>query len=479
MEIKRPKLGVIVGDRSFFPRHLIKSGRETILNLLTAEGIDAVILDTEDTASGGVESLSDAQKCGVLFRKHSDELDGILVTLPNFGDEKAVANSIRFSGLNLPVLVHAFSDDPERMTGENRRDSFCGKISVCNNLRQYGIPFTLTRYHTIDPNAEEFKEDLHTFMATCRVFNGLKHLRVGAIGARPAAFNTVRYSEKLLESQGISVETLDLSEVIGACNALSDADSVVKSKEKEFKEYADVGTVPPTSLTRMAKLSLVIENWMAENDLHILAMQCWTSLEQYFGITPCAVMSIMSNKLVSSACETDVAGAVSMHALSLASGRAGMLLDWNNNYGNEADKAVVFHCGNIPSQALAEKPLIRFSEIFAGTVGAENAFGTIAGRIKAQPFTFCRITTDDMGGNMKAYVGEGRFTSDPMRTFGSYGVVEVPKLQDLLALICNEGFEHHMAATLTLVAGSVHEAMNKYLGWKVYKHNTVPTGQLM
>jgi L-fucose isomerase-like protein len=467
---KRPKIGVIVGDRGFFPRHLIASGRETILKVLASENIDPVILDPQETASGGIESLSDAQKCGALFRAHSEELDGFLVTLPNFGDEKAVANSLRFSGLHLPVLVHAFNDDQQRMSGEHRRDSFCGKISACNNLKQYGIPFTLTSLHTMDPEGEEFKRDLRSFLATCRVYNGLKRVRVGAIGARPTAFNTVRYSEKILELNGISVETLDLSEVVGQCTALNDSDGLVINAKKEINDYADAKNVPAASLTKMAKLKTVIERWMTENDLEVLSLQCWTALETYFGITPCAVMSMMSDRLVSSACETDVAGALSMHALSLASLEPGMLLDWNNNYGKENDKAVVFHCGNIPGGALTEKPLIRFSEIFAGSVGAENAYGTLAGRIKPQPFTYCRLSTDDMTGTVKAYVGEGRFTSDPLDTFGNYGVVEVPKLQDLLAYICNETFEHHVAATLSRVAGPIHEAMSKYLRWSIYKH---------
>jgi L-fucose isomerase-like protein len=466
----KPTLGVIVGNRGFFPSHLVQSGRETILKTLSEERINAVALSTEDTQNGGVESLADAQKCGELFKAHAADLDGILVTLPNFGDEKAVANSIRFSGLNLPVLVHGFSDNPNKMTSENRRDSFCGKISVCNNLGQYGIPFTLTRLHTVDPQSDSFRQDLQRFVATCRVANGLKAARIGAIGARPAAFNTVRYSEKLLELNGMSVETLDLSEVFGRINAISETDPEFKAKQKEIADYANIRKVPEVALAKMAKLSLVIERWMNENKLNISAIQCWTAFEEHFGVTPCTVMSIMSNKLIASACETDVAGAVSMYALSLASGQPAMLLDWNNNYGEEANKAVVFHCGNLPRKVFTETPVINFSEIFADAVGTENAYGTMAGRIKAEPFTFCRVSTDDTSGTIRAYVGEGRFTTDPMNTFGSFGVVEVSNLQDLLQIICTNQFEHHMAASLSLVADAIYEAMDKYMNWDVYRH---------
>ena len=217
-------LGIIVGNRGFFPAHLCDTGRKEILKTLAQLGINAVILPDTATKYGAVESLDDARKCADLFKASADKIDGILVTLPNFGDERGVANAIRWSGLRVPVLVHAFNDDPVNMTIKDRRDSFCGKMSVCNNLRQYKVPFTLTRLHTVAPDNQSFLQDLADFVVTCRVTKGLKNLRIGALGARPTAFNTVRYSEKLLESSGISIETLDLYELFGWVNKMSAGD---------------------------------------------------------------------------------------------------------------------------------------------------------------------------------------------------------------------------------------------------------------
>src|SRR6266404_8891476 len=208
-------LGIIIGNRGFFPAHLCESGRRDILRVLEQEGINFVTLPVEASRFGAVESLAEAQKCADLFKAHRDEIDGVLVTLPNFGDERAVANTLRWAGLNVPVLIHAFNDEGQKMTVRDRRDSFCGKMSACNNLRQYGIPYSLTRLHTVEPSNPEFVADLRRFVATCNVVRKLKNARIGAIGARPAAFNTVRYSEKLLEASGITVETLDLSEALG------------------------------------------------------------------------------------------------------------------------------------------------------------------------------------------------------------------------------------------------------------------------
>src|SRR6476659_4579606 len=153
-------LGIIVGNRGFFPAHLCDSGRKQILATLEKNGINAVTLPTDATKFGAVESMDDAQKCAELFKQNAGKIDGILVTLPNFGDERGVANALRWSGLRVPVLIHAFNDDPKIMTIADRRDSFCGKMSVCNNLRQYDLPFTLTRLHTCDPESPSFRDDL-------------------------------------------------------------------------------------------------------------------------------------------------------------------------------------------------------------------------------------------------------------------------------------------------------------------------------
>jgi L-fucose isomerase-like protein len=475
---KEVTLGVIVGNRGFFPSHLCETGRKTVLDVLAKQGIKTVALTPADTKFGSIESLADADKCASLFKQHAGEIDGILVTLPNFGDERAVANALRWSALNVPVLVHAFPDDAPQMTIADRRDSFCGKMSVCNNLRQYGIRFSLTSLHTMDPESDLFLADLQHFVSVCRIVRGLRGCRIGAIGARPAAFNTVRYSEKLLERAGISVETLDLSEVFGQAAKITASDPRLRSKLDEIETYVPTKKTPPESLTRMAKLAVVIEGWIAERQLVASAIQCWTAMEEFYGVVPCTLMSIMSNKLVPSACETDITGVVGMYALVLASGEPSAIVDWNNNYGDDPDKGVIFHCSNLPKDVFVQDtlqadniPVMDYQAIIAGTVGKENTYGTIVGRMRPGPFTFCRVSTDDFRGRVVAYVGEGELTDDPLKTFGGYGVIRVPNLQKLLRYICENGFEHHVAVNLSQTASAVEEALGEYLGWEVYRHD--------
>jgi L-fucose isomerase-like protein len=476
--VKQPTLGVIVGNRGFFPDHLADEGRKAILNVLQEEGIGAIALTADDSKFGSVESNADAHKLADLFKRHRDEIDGVLITLPNFGEERPIANTLRWADLNVPVLVQATPDDATQMTIEDRRDSFCGKMSTCNNLSQYGIKFSLTTLHTVSPESASFRTDLRRFVSTCRVTGGLKGARIGAIGARPAAFNTVRYSEKLLERTGISIETLDLSEVFGRAAKLKTGDLKIKTKLEQMSAYVRQGGTPNDALVKMAKLGIVIEDWMRDNDLQASALQCWTAMEEFYGVVPCTLMSMMSNGLMPSACETDIAGVVGMYALVLASGKPSAIVDWNNNYGDDPDKGVVFHCSNLPRDIFVDDtiatddiPTMDYQAIIAGTVGKENTYGTVVGRVRAAPFTYCRVSTDDLRGKISAYLGEGELTNDPLKTFGGFGVVRIPNLQALLRYICENGFEHHVAINLSQTAPAVKEALTKYMGWDVYYHN--------
>ena len=466
-------LGLIVGNRGFFPDHLCDAGRRTMIDVLQAAGAEVVGLGPADTKSGSVESLEDATKCADLFKAHRDRISGVVVALPNFGDERAIANVLRWADLKVPVLVQAFPDSAGKMTIADRRDAFCGKMSACNNLTQYGIPFSLTRSHTVDPTGAEFAEDLRDFMATCRVVTGLRGTRFGALGARPAAFNTVRYSEKLLERSGISVETLDLSELFGRAATIDAGDAALDAKVKQIAAYVTTKGVPAEAVVKMARLGVVIDKWMADQRLVATALQCWTAMEEFYGVVPCTLMSMMSNGLAPSACETDIAGLVGMYALRLASGTPAALVDWNNNYADDPDKGVVFHCSNLPKDIFeggANAPAMSFQAIIAGTVGRDNTFGTVEGRVRRSPFTYCRVSTDDYRGVVAAYVGEGETTDDTLLTFGGYGVVKVPRFQALLRYICEHGFEHHTAMSLSRTASAINEAFGKYLGWDVYHH---------
>lgn len=463
-------LGVILGNRNFFPDSLITEARSDLAKLFSELNVEPVWLASGETTLGSVETWADALRCGELFRGNRDRIDGILVSLPNFGDEKGLSDAIRLSELRVPILVQACPDDLDAFGLQRRRDAFCGKISACNNLRQYGLPYTITTDHTVSISSQQFRGDLSNFLAACRVVKGMRRVRLGAVGARPNAFNTTRFSEKLLEFAGISVNTIDLSEVFGNIAKIAETDTRVKERVEKIRQYADSSQVPNANLAKMAKFAIVLDDWMQELGITATAIQCWSSMQANYGVNVCTLMSMMSENMLPSACEVDVAGVVSMYALQLASGKPSALVDWNNNYGDDPDKCVFFHCGNWAKDFL---PDIRIgtAPILGTVLGEENTFGALEGRTPAGPVTFGRVSTDDLHGRIRAYIGEGMFTDDPLRTFGTRAVVSVARLPKLMRFICRNGFEHHAAMNGSHCSAPVAEALRNYLGWHVYHHN--------
>ena len=463
-------IGVIVGNRDFFPDKLVGESRADLIQAFEKAGAKPIMLGDQETKLGGVETFHEAQKCAELFKRHADEIMGVLVVLPNFGDEKGIAETLKLSGLDVPVLIQAYPDDLNRLDVANRRDAWCGKISVCNNLYQFGIKYSLTTKHVVHPSDASFHTDLVNFMSVCKVVKGLQNVRLGAIGARPGAFNTVRYSEKILQRNGISVVTIDLSQILGSADKLSKDDKIVKERVEKIKTYSRTGRTPEDRLVQIAKLDVVLHDFMEEHALDATAIQCWTSLQQNYGCNVCTSMSMMSENMLPSACEVDVTGTLTMYAMQLASGSPSALVDWNNNYANDENKVVLFHCGNWAKSFLPDIE-ISTAPIIGTSVGEENTYGALSGRTPASPLTYGRISTDDSKGMIKTYIGEGALTDDELNTFGTRAVAKIPDLQQLMQFVCKKGFEHHVVMNASKTAGILKEAFENYMGWEVYRHN--------
>jgi len=466
---KQITLGVIIGNRDFFPDDLVSKARGEIIDILKNENIKPILLEVSDTKLGGVETFQDATKCAKIFSDHKDEIMGVLVVLPNFGDERGVAETLKMAGLKVPVLIQGYPDDLDKLSAAQRRDSWCGKISVCNNLYQFGIKYSLTQKHVCLPSDPAFIQDLKDFVGVCRVVKGLRNARIGAIGARPGGFNTVRYSEKLLQHNGVSVVTVDLSEILGKANNLDNEAQAVKERIDQIKSYASIGRTPDSALYQIAKMDIVLHDFINENALDATAIQCWTSVQQNYGCNVCTSMSMMSENMQPSACEVDVTGTLTMYAMQLASGSPSALVDWNNNYADDPEKCVLFHCGNWAKSFLPDIE-ISTAPILGTTVGEENTYGALDGRTPASNLTYGRISTDDIKGKIKAYIGEGILTDDELTTFGNRAVAKIPNLQSLMQYICQNGFEHHVVMNASHTAHILQEALGNYMGWDVHKH---------
>ena len=469
---ERMCFGIIIGTRAYFNSELAKDVRKQLLKTLADEGYDYVILpeDATPTGSSSIETREDGLKCAELFRQNRDRIDGIIVSLPNFGFEIGIINAISVADLNVPVLVQACDDENDKVDLDSRRDAFCGKISVCNNLYQYGIPFTDTTLHTYSIYSELLAKDINKFAGICRVVNGLRHARIGAIGARPADFQTVRASEKLLQKSGITVVPVDLSEILGAARKIEDTDAELLKKLEEIKCYAAVPKEYSDKLVLQAKFGVAVERWIEANQIDAVAVQCWDSLEQNYGCAACVTMSMLGEKLLPAACEVDIAGAVSMYALTLAAQGQSALLDWNNNFAEDRNKCVCTHCGNFPKSFVRNDLKLGTLGVLGRTLGKVNTFGAVYGKVTKGDFTFFRISTDDTKGAIKAYLGTGEITDDPYGMDGCIAVTKVNNLQTLMKYICKNGFEHHVAMVRNDVKEILNEAIEDYLGWNLYVH---------
>ena len=468
---KKISLGLIVGSREFFNGTLALDARRDVIAQLDKLGIGYHILPVSETNNGSVETKEDVRKYVQLFDENRHDIDGIVVLLPNFGDEIAVVETINRSKLNVPVLVQACNDEIDKVDLRGRRDAFCGKLSVCNNLYQYGIQFSDTTTHTCDIAGDEFATDLDRFSRVCRTVKGLKNARIGSIGARTGAFQTVRYSEKILQASGVTVVTVDLSEILGAAQAVNEDSPEVKAQLEKIAAYGRIPAhIKRENIVKQAKLSIAVNRWIEENECDASAIQCWTSVQDNYGCATCLSMSMLSERLMPSACEVDVAGAISMYALALASGAPPALLDWNNNYGREPNKCVGTHCGNFPKSFLGVEPEISNLDVLGTTIGPEKCFGAVKGKVAPGPMTYFRISTDDLLGKVKGYVGNGTFTADPFAMAGGIAVIDLPRMRDLFTHLCRQGFEHHVAMVRGNHADVVDEAVSRYLKWDVYHH---------
>ena len=463
--------GVIITNRSFFPDHLVLEARKSLLDSLAAWGHRVITLSESDTFMGQTMTYEEAKKTAALLRAHAQEMDGIIVCLPNFGEETGVADAIRMSGCDLPILVQASPDDLQKLQLENRRDAFCGKLSLCNNLYQYGIKYSLTASHVCAVNSEAFHAEVDRFAKICTVVKAMRTARIGQIGARVMPFRTVRYSEKLLQDSGITVETEDFSEILADIAKITD-EAQIDAKIREIEAYGNV--CPGTDrdkLVKQAKLIIAIESWMQEHECSASAIQCWDSVEANYGCAMCLSMSMMGEKGSPSACETDVMGAISMLALLKATDVPPIYQDWNNNYASEGDKCINVHCSNYPACAFEKKPEIGNLDILATTLGTDVSFGALKGRVRSGKMTYLKISTDDRRGKIKCYLGEGAFTDDPLDTFGGVAVCQVPELNKLMHYIATNGYEHHVALVQAEAADVLEEALGNYMGWEIYRHS--------
>ncbi len=449
-----------IGNRGFFPGEVIESARNEMIAAIKAAGCDCIYPDLDKTRYGAIETIAEGKIFADFLKENDGKYQGVILCLPNFGDENGAMVALK--DVNVPILVQAYPDEMGKMDFAHRRDAMCGKFAMCNALRQAGIKFTQTTDFVSTPSSESFKKDLDTFERICRVVNGMKSFNVGCIGARTSAFKTVRVDEIALQKAGINVETIDLSEVFARMKKVDE--SKIPAMKEEILAITNFGEWPDEKLTAIAKLEIVLEDLVKELNLHAVGIRCWPEFQTELAIAPCLCLCLLNQKGIAAACETDVVNAAMMRALSLAGDSAVTLLDFNNNYGEEKDKAIMFHCGPVPINMMEEKGETIEHLMFKKTYGPGSGAGVNKAKIRSGDITWGSMRTEN--GKVWAFVSDGKFTDDQFDAefFGSGKVVEKEGINDICKYMADNGYKHHVGISLSNSKAAIVEAFEKYLG---------------
>lgn len=472
MNKKKSTFALFFGNRGFFPSSLIAEARSELPRVLKEAGHDVLMLDEAATRHGAVETTREGEIYANFLQQHRGKFDGVIVSLPNFGDETGAVSALKDA--DVPILIQAYPDDMDKMAPALRRDAFCGKLSITDVFRQYGVKFTTLKPHVVRPTSEAFKANVDHFDRVCRVVKGVRRMTVGAIGARTTPFKTVRIDELALQHHGITVETLDMADVIGRIKSLPD-NGAAQEKRHALRETARWDGVPAPAFDTLAKLSVVLDEIIEEYQMDAVAIRCWLELQKQLGISPCVVLGTLNNQGIGAACEVDLGSAIALKALHLASGDAATCLDWNNNYADEENKCILFHCGPVPASLMAGPGRITDHDILINSVGPGLGYGCNVGRIAPFEFTFGNVLTEN--GRLRWYLGHGEFTEDPIppEFFGCAGAAEVEHLQDVLLHVMRTGHRHHVNLTPGYHAHPLQEALRDYLGHDVALPQREPT----
>lgn len=459
---------VLFGNRGFFPPELIAAARQEFQDVLGHLGHNVLMMPSDATAHGALSNRDDAQKAANFLKEHEDQYQGVIISLPNFGDESSLVNAVK--DVEAPILVHAYPDDLDKMAPATRRDAFCGKFSVLDVFFQYNLKFTNLKPHVVAPTSDVFAAHIQHFDRVCRVVKGLRGMVVGAIGARTTAFKTVRVDELALQSNGITMEVVDLSEVFKRMQSMDTAAAVYKDKREALTNYTRWGNTPESAKDQLTRLAVVLDELWDEWQLDAMALRCWIELQRQINVSPCVLLSYLNDCGKVTACEVDVANAITMYALQCASGAPTACLDWNNNYGDDEDRCILFHCGSTAQSMMTGPGLVGDHSMLQHdpAVGPNCSYGCNEGRIRPFPFAFGSMTTRN--GQLEFYLGQGRFTDDiiPDDFFGCGGVARIDRLQDVLHYVGANGHRHHVSVTEgeNLVA-PIQEALSSYLDFSV------------
>lgn len=476
-----------IGNRGFFPPKYMEEARRDLPQILSSLGHDSLMMPEEATRLGAVETKDEGDKFAQFLRDNQGKYDGVIWTHPNFGNEVGMSYALREEGKRRgKILLHGYPDDMDKLGPDDRRDAFCGIVSTMDVLYQMGVRFVKLAPHVVSPKSERFAENIDLFARICAgtsqdpykpvqpecCINGrnvLEGMVVLALGARTTPFYTTRFNELDAEKNGIRVETEDLSSVFHKMDQIKTNDPRYELIKKRLLNYTCWDKAPDLehALDQQARFAIVMEEYVTTLKPDAIGVRCWTEFQQIRGISPCATMSYLNHFGIPTACEVDLGNAIAMAVMKKFGADAVACQDWNNNFFEDDNKFMFMHCGPHDTAWLKPGHYVATHGILDHAFGKNRGVGCIQGRFEPTDFTYGSCASEN--GKLKFYFGDGRVTEDelPSEYFGSAGVAEIARLQDVLLHVGHGGYKHHFSMGRGLVADKIISALRQHPGYEV------------
>jgi L-fucose isomerase-like protein len=460
------KIGFIPSHReSFGDDWAARMRARCIEQFKRVPGLDLVVPDESLTRRGLVYSLEEGERARDLFLR--EQVAGVIVGGMTFGHETSAVGVV-IAGLppGTPVLQFATKAAPMSEGGTRPSDSWCGQFAITSALRRRAIRFQ--HIPTCFPEEPVFAREAARFVRACAAVQGFRGARFGQIGTRPEEFESVWWDEASLQkSFNQTVVPVDLAEMFARMEAVGAEAKETQDLMEEMSTGVDAGAIPRHCLSNLARAEIALRQLAREKHLVGMGVNCWTQVQQRFGICVCSVLGRLTDSGLMASCEVDIYGAATMWAAYLASlGRvAPHLIDWTELHPDRENVFLAWHCGNAPPSLCDSGCTPRF--LPQPFLPPDLYWGTLHMRLRPGPVTCARLVEYD--GEFSMFIGQGEVQNIDPETHGTYGWVRVEDVMDWEQVMVEKGIIHHGVLIHDPEVGPALESFCHFLDIEVIK----------
>jgi len=447
------RIGFVPSHRSPFDKKWAIEMRNRTIKSIEANVSDVELVYPDSTITDGALVTSKEDACRVIELFKEKNIKGLIIGMMTFGEELPnllIAEAFE----NLPVFVFGTKEGPFTEDGNRKSDSFCGTISTASGLARRNINFDFSGIHF--PEENEFLENIQRFVKVVNACDNFKGMRIGAIGPRPAPFETCAINEMdLITKFRIKVIPFTLLKLKADLEKIEFTNII--DKFEQIKKFYNCSLSDDNMIAKSAKLEHILGKYAQEENLSGFGVQCWTAIQEEIGISPCLSMGRMTDKGIMCACEVDILGAITMviqHNLTMNKD-VPHFIDWTIQNQEDENTFLAWHCGNAPVSLKCGSciPEIKSHSILGQQIGYDKSFGTAEFQLKEGNVTINRLV--EINGIFKMLSVKGDTVPDNRNLRGSWKWVKVKDLKKLYRTIIESGFTHHASMIFNDVSKEV------------------------